>query len=196
MPPQHWPSSTDPDDPKKHLPDWDFVRTWAEMQKLPETGKVRAIGVSNFSVANLEKLLGAPTTKIVPAVNQVELHPGNQTPRLVAYCRSRGIHCTGYSCLGSRGSPLASNEVLGGIADRKGKTTAQVLIMWGLQKGWSVIPKSVTPSRIESNFDLDGWSLDQGEMEALDGLKSQPFKVCGDSWLPIRVFDPKDQEEP
>ena len=60
----HWPSSTDPNDLKKHLPDWDFIKTWQEMQKLPATGKVRNIGVSNFGIKNLEKLLNDPSTKV------------------------------------------------------------------------------------------------------------------------------------
>jgi len=73
----HWPSSTDPNDLKKHLPDWNFVKTWIEMQKLPASGRVKNIGVSNFGIKNLEILLNDPSTKIVPAVNQIELHPNN-----------------------------------------------------------------------------------------------------------------------
>lgn len=69
----HWPSSTDPTDLKKHYPDWNFVDTWREMQKLPATGKVKNIGVSNFGIKNLEILLNDPSCKIVPAVNQIEL---------------------------------------------------------------------------------------------------------------------------
>jgi glycerol 2-dehydrogenase (NADP+) len=70
---QHWPSSSDPDDLKKHLPDWDFKDTWAELQKLPESGRVKNIGVSK----NLEKLFADSRFKTTPAVNQVELHPNN-----------------------------------------------------------------------------------------------------------------------
>ena len=189
----HWPSSTDPTDLKKHHPDWDFVKTWAEMQKLPETGKVRAVGVSNFGIKNLEKLFAAETTTLVPAVNQIELHPNNPSPKLVKYCMDKNIHCTGYSCLGSTDSPLAKDKTLAGIAEKKGKTTAQVLLMWGVQHGWSVIPKSVTQSRIESNFQgVDGWALDDDEMKALDSLPDR-FKVCGDAWLPVKVFFGDDE---
>jgi glycerol 2-dehydrogenase (NADP+) len=74
---QHWPSSTDPDDLSKHYPDWDFLDTWAELQKLPESGRVKNIGVSNFAIKNLEKLFADSRFKITPAVNQVELHPNN-----------------------------------------------------------------------------------------------------------------------
>ncbi|KAL3485898.1 NADP-dependent oxidoreductase domain-containing protein [Aspergillus germanicus] len=172
----HWPSSTDPNDLKKHLPDWDFIKTWQEMQKLPATGKVRNIGVSNFGIRNLEKLLNDPSTKIVPAVNQIELHPNNPSPKLVAYNTSKGIHSTGYSCLGSTNSPLYKDQTLLQLAEKKGKTPQQVLLAWGLQKGWSVIPKSVSKSRIDANFELDGWSLTDEEVNQLDNLKDR-FKL-------------------
>ncbi|EON61439.1 glycerol dehydrogenase Gcy1 [Coniosporium apollinis CBS 100218] len=183
----HWPSSTDPDDTSKHLPDWDFIKTWQEMQKLPASGRVKNIGVSNFAIKNLEKLLSDESCKTVPAVNQVELHPNCPSPKLLDYCKEKGIHCTAYSCLGSTDSPLAKDETLKKIAEAKGKTTAQVLLMWGIQRGTSVIPKSVTASRIESNFELDGWELSQEEMDKLNNLPDR-FKVCGDAWLPVKVF--------
>ena len=123
----HWPSSTDPDDLKKHYPDWDFTKTWAEMQKLPASGRVKNIGISNFGIKNLDKLFASETYKTVPAVNQIELHPNNPSDKLVDYCKSKGIHCTAYSCLGSTNSPLASDKTLQKIADSKGKTPAQVL---------------------------------------------------------------------
>ncbi|RQM05742.1 hypothetical protein DH86_00004109 [Scytalidium sp. 3C] len=188
----HWPCSTDPTDLKKHLPDWDFIKTWEEMQKLPATGKVRNIGVSNFGIKNLEKLLNHPSCKIVPAVNQIELHPNNPSPKLVAYCASKGIHCTGYSCLGSTNSPLYKNEKLLNIAKSKGKTVQQVLLMWGLQHEWSVIPKSVNPERIDKNFELDGWELTPEEIKEIDSMPER-FKVCGDSWLPVKVFFGDDE---
>ncbi|EAA65867.1 hypothetical protein AN1274.2 [Aspergillus nidulans FGSC A4] len=169
----HWPSSTDPNDLKKHLPDWDFIKTWQEMQKLPATGKVRNIGVSNFGIRNLEKLLNDPSCKIVPAVNQIELHPNNPSPKLVAYNSSKGIHSTGYSCLGSTNSPLYKDPTLLKLAEKKGKTPQQVLLVWGIQKGWSVIPKSVSKSRIDANFEIDGWSLTDEEINELDNLKDR-----------------------
>ncbi|KAL2832086.1 NADP-dependent oxidoreductase domain-containing protein [Aspergillus cavernicola] len=172
----HWPSSTDPDDKSKHLPDWNFIKTWQELQKLPATGKVRNIGVSNFGIKNLEILLNDPSCKIVPAVNQIELHPNNPSPKLVAYNTSKGIHSTGYSCLGSTNSPLYKDATLLQLAEKKGKTPQQVLLAWGLQKGWSVIPKSVSKSRIDANFELDGWDLTADEVNQLDNLKDR-FKL-------------------
>jgi glycerol 2-dehydrogenase (NADP+) len=170
-----------------------LMRTFREeMQKLPATGKVRNIGVSNFGIKNLEILLNAPTTKIVPAVNQIELHPNNPSPKLVAYNASKGIHSTGYSCLGSAGSPLYKDPVLLKIAEKKGKTPQQVLLVWGLQKGWSVIPKSVSKERIEKNFQLDGWDLTPEELDQISNLKDR-FKVCSDDWLPVQVFFGDDE---
>ncbi|KAH8808321.1 putative glycerol dehydrogenase Gcy1 [Xylogone sp. PMI_703] len=188
----HWPSSTHPDDLGKHYDDWDFIKTWEEMQKLPATGKVRNIGVSNFGIKNLEKLLNHPSCKIVPAVNQIELHPNNPSPKLVAYNTSKGIHSTGYSCLGSTNSPLYKNDKLLNIAKNKGKTVQQVLLMWGLQHEWSVIPKSVNPERIDKNFEVDGWDLTAEEMKEIDSMPER-FKVCGDSWLPVKVFFGDDE---
>ncbi|KAI0139898.1 Aldo/keto reductase [Hypoxylon sp. NC0597] len=188
----HWPSSTRPDDTKKHYDDWNFIDTWREMQKLLGTGKVRNIGVSNFGITNLEKLLNDPSCKVKPAVNQIELHPNNPSPKLVAYCKEKGIHCTGYSCLGSTNSPLYKDQTLQSIAKARGKTPQQVLLLWGIQQGWDVIPKSVTPERIESNFDLDGWELTEEEINKLNNLPDR-FKVCTDDWLPIKVFFGDDE---
>lgn len=185
----HWPSSTDPDDLKKHYPDWDFTKTWAELEKLPASGRVKNIGISNFGIKNLEKLL--PGAKIIPAVNQIELHPNNPSPKLLEYLKEKNIHATAYSCLGSTNSPLAKDQTLAKIAEAKGKSTAQVLLVWGLQRGTSVIPKSVTASRIQDNFKLD-FTLTDDEMKQLSSLPDR-FKVCGDAWLPVKVFFGDDE---
>ena len=185
----HWPSSTDPDDLNKHYPDWDFTKTWAELEKLPASGRVKNIGISNFGIKNLEKLL--PGAKIIPAVNQIELHPNNPSPKLLEYLKEKNIHATAYSCLGSTNSPLAKDQTLAKIAEAKGKSTAQVLLVWGLQRGTSVIPKSVTASRIQDNFKLD-FTLTDEEMKQLSSLPDR-FKVCGDAWLPVKVFFGDDE---
>jgi glycerol 2-dehydrogenase (NADP+) len=201
----HWPVSVDPatgpspatpgiPDPRKVYADWDFVDTWIAMQALPATGKVRNIGVSNFGIRQLEKLLSDPRTTIVPAVNQIELHPSNPSPKLVDYCRSRGIHNTGYSCLGSTDSPLYSDAMLLSLAQKLGKTPQQVMLLWGLQKGWSVIPKSVSEERIKGNFDIDGLELSEEDIKTIDGIKDR-FKVCQHESLPpgVKVFFGDDE---
>lgn len=96
------------------------------MQKIGST-RARNIGVSNFAIKNLEKLLSDSTCKTVPAVNQVELHPNNPSPKLVDFCKEKNIHCTAYSCLGSTNSPLAKDATLLEMAKSKDKTPAQVL---------------------------------------------------------------------
>lgn len=162
------------------------------MQKLLDSGRVKNIGVSNFAIKNLEKLFASPDFKITPAVNQIELHPNNPSHKLLDYLKEKGIHATAYSCLGSTDSPLYKNDELKKIAEKKGKTVQQVLLMWGLQRGTSVIPKSVTESRIKANFEVDGWSLDDEEMKAISSLPER-FKVCGDAWLPVKVFFGDDE---
>ncbi|KAK3112091.1 hypothetical protein LTR53_011986 [Teratosphaeriaceae sp. CCFEE 6253] len=188
----HWPSSSVPEDLKKHYDDWDYVKTWTEMQKVLESGRAKNIGVSNFGIRHFEKLLNDSSCKTTPAVNQIELHPNCPSPKLIDYCKSKGIHCTAYSCLGSTNSPLAKDQTLAKLAEAKGKTVAQVLLVWGLQRGTSVIPKSVTESRIQSNFELDGVSLTDDEMKQLSSLPDR-FKVCGDAWLPVKVFFGDDE---
>jgi glycerol 2-dehydrogenase (NADP+) len=94
--------------------------------------------------------------------------------------------------LGSTNSPLYEDPAVLDIARTKGKTAQQCLLQWGIQSGWDVIPKSVTKERIESNFALDDWSLNDTEMAVLTNLKGR-FKVCGDSWLPAKVFFGDDE---
>ncbi|KNE65655.1 hypothetical protein AMAG_09637 [Allomyces macrogynus ATCC 38327] len=152
------------------------VATWKAMEELPATGKVKAIGVSNYSIATLENLLKHAT--IVPAVNQVELHPYLPQPELVEYCKQKGIVLTAYSPLGSTGSTPALREdtVVKAIADKHGKTVAQVLISWAVQRGTTVIPKSVTPERIVSNF--QDFVLDEEDMVKLNELGKVNLRTC------------------
>lgn len=130
--------------------------------------------------------------KIVPAVNQIELHPANPSPKLIAYLKEKGIHPSGYSPLGSIDSPLYKNETLKSIAESKNLSVAQVLLLWGVKKGWSVLPKSVNSERIKANFDLDNRDLTDEEVAKIDAIPDR-FKVCGDGWLPIKVFFGDDE---
>ncbi|KFX93883.1 hypothetical protein O988_06590 [Pseudogymnoascus sp. VKM F-3808] len=178
----HWPCSTNPN-MKEVYSDWDYVDTWREMQKLVETGKVKNIGVSNFGQKHLERLLADPSCKIVPAVNQIELHPNNPSPKLVAYNTSKGIHSTAYSCLGSTASPLHKDATLLQLAEKKGRSPQQVMLVWNITKGRSVIPKSVSADRIQANFDIDGLELTEEDIKVIDSMQGR-FKVCDGGFLP------------
>lgn len=141
-----------------------LVDTWRAMIKLPETGKVRAVGVSNFTVAQIEALVAA--TGFVPAANQVEAHPLLPQDELLAYGKKVGMHLTAYSPLGNNseldicvvswlthqlvvGKPrLTDHKTVTEIAAKTGATPAQVLIAWAAQKGFSVIPKSVQEGQL------------------------------------------------
>lgn len=133
------------------------ITTWKSMEKLVGTGKVKAIGVSNYSVQYLEELL--PQATVIPAANQIENHPSLPQQEIVDYCAKKGIHITAYSPLGSTGSPLITAEPIVAVAEKRGVSPASVLLSWHIARGSSVLAKSVTPSRIESNradlIDLD-----------------------------------------
>ncbi|KAI8670262.1 Aldo-ket-red domain-containing protein [Fusarium keratoplasticum] len=152
------------------LADIDPAVTYAAMEKLLETGKVRAIGVSNFTKDRLDKLLSKTTT--VPAVNQIEAHPYLQQPELFDYCKSKGIQIAAYSPLGNNqtGEPRTVDDPLVAELGKKlGLDIGQVLYSWGVQRGSVVLPKSVTPSRIESNLQVA--ELPQDAFKQLNDLE-------------------------
>ncbi|MFF2271688.1 aldo/keto reductase [Agromyces sp. NPDC058136] len=144
-----------------------FVDTWRALERLLDEGRVRAVGVSNFEPAHLERLISETGT--VPAVNQIELHPALQNRATVAANARHGIVTEAWS-------PLAQGAVLGeasvtAIAARLGVTPAQVVLRWHLQQGRVVIPKSVTPARIAANFDVFGFELTDDDLAAIDALE-------------------------
>ena len=142
---------------------WDHTKTWAQLEVLIPTGKAKSIGVCNYSVRNLKELL--PTAKIPPAVNQIENHPYLPQQEIVNYCHENSIHVTGYSPFGSSGSPLFKDPVIEGIGHKYGKTPGCILLSWQISRGISVIPKSVTASRIEENMKVT--TLMPEEVEAI-----------------------------
>ncbi|OBG31844.1 aldo/keto reductase [Mycobacterium sp. E3198] len=154
----HWPLPT--------LYGGDFVSTWKVLEEFAKDGRARSIGVSNFQTAHLERL--AAETATVPSVNQIEVHPyfGNEQVR--AYGREHGIVTEAWS-------PIAQGKVLGDpeinrIADARGKSPAQVVLRWHIQRGDVVFPKSVTPERIQANFELFDFDLDDSDMAAISAL--------------------------
>ncbi|BFU46312.1 aldo/keto reductase [Krasilnikovia sp. MM14-A1004] len=142
--------------------------TWRAMEHLLESGRVRAIGVSNYMTRHLDELLA--NTEQPPAVNQIELSPYNYRSRrdVVDLCRSAGIAVEAYSPL-TKGSKLTDPPLVH-VAGSHGVSTAQVLIRWGLQKGLVELPKSTRPPRIAANADVYGFDLTAEEMATLDNL--------------------------
>ncbi|KAK6205425.1 Aldo/keto reductase [Scheffersomyces amazonensis] len=199
----HWPVELNPhgNDPKfPSLPngkrdiiaDSDYTKTYARVQELVTKGYTKSVGVSNISVENLTKLLAAPTTKIVPAVNQVELHPYLPQHKLLELTKSKGIYLEAYSPLGSTESPLFKDETIVKIAKKNDVSPATILISWAVQRGTVVLPKSITPSRIEDN--LKTIKLSEEDFEEINNL----HKVVGvkrfinPDWSPITVFHSDD----
>jgi len=144
-----------------------YLQAWRALQKIYADGRARAIGVSNFTIGNLQRLIGE--AGVVPAVNQIELHPQLAQRELRAFHAEHGIATEAWSPLGS-GKGLLDLPALAAIAARYGRTPAQVVLRWHLQNGVIAIPKSVTPSRIEENFDVFGFALDDADLAAIDGL--------------------------
>ncbi|CAL4953673.1 unnamed protein product [Urochloa decumbens] len=173
----HWPfrikRGTTLGNPENFVPP-DIPATWGAMEKLYDTGKARAIGVSNFSTKKLGDLLAV--ARVPPAVNQVECHPGWQQTKLHSFCQSAGIHLSAYSPLGSPGTSWMNGNILKepaitSIADKLGKTPAQVALRWNLQMGHSVLPKSLNEQRIKQNLDLYDWSFPDDLLEKFSEIK-------------------------
>jgi diketogulonate reductase-like aldo/keto reductase len=150
------------------------IAAYRALETLLADGRVRAIGVSNFMPDHLETLLDATT--VVPAVNQVELHPYFAQPEVQAADAAHGILTQAWSPIGGitfyRGGAAGTlaDPVIGGIADAHGKSPAQVMLRWHLQQGRSAIPKSVRTERIAENFDVFDFELAPAELAAIDGL--------------------------
>jgi 2,5-diketo-D-gluconate reductase A len=143
-----------------------YVETWETLCALRDEGSVRSIGVSNFQVEHLERIIDA--TGVVPAVNQIELHPRLQQPELRRFHSEHGILTEAWSPLGK--GELLDDPVLEEIASAHDRTPAQVVLRWHIQLGNVVIPKSVTPARIEENFQVFDFALARDEMDRLAEL--------------------------
>lgn len=156
-----------------HWPGQDkYLDTWRALEKVYKDGKVKAIGVSNFHVHHLENLLA--NSEVKPVVNQIELHPLLTQTEIRDYCKKHDIKVEAWSPLG-RGH-LIDEPTINHIAKKHGKTSAQILIRWHLQHDLIVIPKSITPSRIEENAHVFDFSLSLNEMNQIDALnKNERF---------------------
>ncbi|CAO1622112.1 unnamed protein product [Parajaminaea phylloscopi] len=161
----HWPQGQNPETGEAFglpgQPGPTFNDTWAEMEKMLADGKVKAIGVSNFSITNLKSLLS--TAKVTPAINQIEGHPYHPDEELVAFCESKGIHVTYYSPIGqpAKRTDIIKDAELVKLGEETGSSAAQVALAWAVQKGRSVVPKSARAERIEGNLRLPKLTAEQ-----------------------------------
>jgi 2,5-diketo-D-gluconate reductase A len=162
----HWPK------PRQNA----YAEAWKAFVKLKAEGRVKSVGVSNFTVTNLKRIIDE--TGVVPSVNQIELHPRFQQNELVEFHAEHGIVTESWSPLGQ--GTLFDNPDLKQLASKYGKTVAQVVIRWHLDRGFVVIPKSVTPSRIDENFDVFDFQLEKEDIGKIASLDSRDGRIGPD----------------
>jgi diketogulonate reductase-like aldo/keto reductase len=153
-----------------------YLDTWRALIKLKQDGRAKSIGVSNFMVQHLQRLIDE--SGVTPSVNQIELHPGFQQKELREFHAKNGIVTESWSPLGQ--GTLLENEALAAVARKHGKTPAQIILRWHLDHGLIAIPKSVTPSRIRENIDVFGFKLDAEDMRVIEGLDDASGRVGPD----------------
>ncbi len=154
------------------------TESWKVLEEIYKSGKARAIGVSNFMEKHIDALL--QEAKIAPAVNQVECHPHLSQQPLVDYCQKQGIAFEAWSPLGGTGGNLLDDPVLKKIADKHGKSAAQVTLQWELQRGLITIPKSIHQARIIANTEIYGFELSEDGMKAINTLDKNPQRTGPD----------------
>ncbi len=155
----HWPT------PAKDR----YVESWKALEQIRASGRARSIGVSNFLEPHLDRLLGE--TEIVPAVNQIELHPAHQQPEVTRFARANGIQVQAWGPLGQGKYPLLEEPVVAVAAEAHGKTPAQVVIRWHLQTGNIVLPKSNRRERMLENLDVFDFELSRTELNTISSLE-------------------------
>lgn len=162
----HWPT------PRANL----YVETWRALAEIKGSGRAKSVGVSNFKVPHLERLLGE--TGIVPSINQIELHPRFQQKAEREFHARHGITTEAWSPLGQ--GTLLKDPLIAGIAREHGRTSAQVILRWHIQSGLVAIPKSVTPSRIAENIDIFAFELAEDDMARIATLDSTNGRIGPD----------------
>jgi diketogulonate reductase-like aldo/keto reductase len=154
-------------------------KAWKALEEIQAGGSAKSIGVSNYTIRHLKEMQGY--AKVMPVVNQVELHVFLQQPELIKYCQDNNIVVEAYSPLAH--AKAMDNKVIAGIAKKHGKTYAQVMLRWCIEQGLAVLPKSVTLSRVQENIDIFDFKLDSEDMEALAG-QDQDMRTA---WNPVHV---------
>ncbi len=151
-----------------HWPADGFEQAWTELEEIYQSGKIKAIGVSNFHPTHFERL--EKIAKIVPAVNQIESHPYFSNQDLIDFCHNKGIAVEVWSPLGGTGGNLLKDKLLNALADKYGKTPAQIALRWQIQRQVIVIPKSVRQERILSNMQVFDFVIEDEDMVAINQL--------------------------
>jgi 2,5-diketo-D-gluconate reductase A len=162
----HWPT------PRANL----YVETWRALQEIKASGRAKSVGVSNFKVAHLERIMGE--TGVVPAINQIELHPRFQQKEQRAFHARHKIVTESWSPLGQ--GRAMKDPLIAGIAQKHGRTPAQITLRWHIQNGLVAIPKSATPSRIAENFDVFNFELTQEDMAKIGTLDNNRGRIGPD----------------
>ena len=157
-----------------HQPVGDVRGAWRALEEAVDEGAVRAIGVSNFTAADVEKLL--PSARIAPVVDQVELHPHWQQPDLLPYLSAHGIVAEAWYPLGHGSRDLLAEPAIASAATAHAKSPVQIILRWHVQRGFVAIPKSTNPAHIASNLDVFDFELTRAEMGGIDALgKARPM---------------------
>jgi diketogulonate reductase-like aldo/keto reductase len=154
-------------------------KAWQALEEIQDSGGAKSIGVSNYTIRHLEEM--QDYAKVMPAVNQVELHVFLQQPELVKYCQEHNIAIEAYSPLAH--ARAMDNEPIAGIAKKHNKTYAQIMLRWCVQSDFIVLPKSVTPSRIKENIDIFDFQLDDEDMKTI-AAQDQNLRTA---WSPVHV---------
>jgi len=165
----------------------DYMETWKEMEKLKEKGLTRSIGVSNFNQVQLARVI--KEGKIKPSVNQIEIHPYHTHEDMANFCKKNKVVVTAYSPFGSPDNPwlkedykpVLQDKVLAEIAKRLNVSPAQVILRYLVQRGFTVIPKSVTPSRIQSNYKVFDFKLGDADMKKIAAMNKN-YRTCSFHW--------------
>jgi methylglyoxal/glyoxal reductase len=179
----HWPGTAklDPSDPLNYE---NRKESWRALEECVRMGKIKSIGVSNYTLKHLSEMEKYATIK--PAVHQFELHPAHVPTEIIKYCQDNAIFIQTYASLGEGAllEPqfLKENTEFAQIASKNGCTVPQLLLKWALQHSWGIIPKSVNLDRIKENISLDHFNIDYNDLNVLDEFhKKTSFKKCWNS---------------
>ena len=175
----HWPANA------KNYDNWQHANaeSWRAMEELQAEGKIKSIGVSNFFQEHLEALF--KTAKVIPAVNQIEFHPGYWQKELTEYCQSKNITVESWSPL-ARGK-VFDNQILKDIAKAHQKSVSQICLRWITQHNVIIIPKSNSPERIEENINIFDFELSEDEMKQINNLPKMGFSGEHPTFWPDRI---------